>query len=354
MTMLNNKLNRTERNYMKRIIGLALAGFILLSACSKSEPEVKAPYEAGSAEYTFFQTLADSLPILNPGQKVDLVKTDDFTITNFQIMPMVYRALNGDLDNMKNVKMSQLMEFITQIAGQEAGQGLLENAATEAGVTVLDSTIDAEMEKIFASYHGKESFLSMLSEQGFDENYVRNDIKKVLKINDYLQNHVFDLPEIDPAEVTAMQNTDQTATVRHILMLTQGKSDADKAEIKNKMKGLLKRAKAGEDFAELAKEYSEDPGSKDNGGLYESFARGRMFPEFDAASFSLPVGSISDIIETQYGFHILKVIDRQKDTRSFDEIKTDLQMERSKEGNQEKSEKLLVDLKDKKHFEVLF
>jgi parvulin-like peptidyl-prolyl isomerase len=69
---------------------------------------------------------------------------------------------------------------------------------------------------------------------------------------------------------------------------------------------LLKRAKAGEDFAKLAKEYSDDPGSKDKGGEY-TFPRGQMVPEFEAAAFSLGTNQISDIIATQFGYHIIKL-----------------------------------------------
>jgi parvulin-like peptidyl-prolyl isomerase len=72
------------------------------------------------------------------------------------------------------------------------------------------------------------------------------------------------------------------------------------------MEGLLKRARAGEDFAKLAKEYSEDPGSKDKGGEY-TFPKGQMVPEFEATAFSLKTNEISDIVTTQYGYHIIKL-----------------------------------------------
>jgi peptidyl-prolyl cis-trans isomerase C len=72
---------------------------------------------------------------------------------------------------------------------------------------------------------------------------------------------------------------------------------------------LLKRAKAGEDFAKLAKEFSEDPGSKDNGGEY-TFPRGQMVPEFEAAAFSLGTNQISDVVATQFGYHIIKLSEK--------------------------------------------
>lgn len=72
---------------------------------------------------------------------------------------------------------------------------------------------------------------------------------------------------------------------------------------------LLKRAQAGEDFAKLAKEYSDDPGSKDKGGEY-TFPRGQMVPEFEAAAFSLNTNQISEVIATQFGYHIIKLSEK--------------------------------------------
>jgi parvulin-like peptidyl-prolyl isomerase len=98
----------------------------------------------------------------------------------------------------------------------------------------------------------------------------------------------------------------------HILLMTkdpktdQDLSQAQKDAKRKTMEGLLKRAKAGEDFAKLAKEYSEDPGSKDKGGEY-TFPRGQMMPEFESTAFALKPNEISDIITTPFGYHIIKL-----------------------------------------------
>jgi peptidyl-prolyl cis-trans isomerase C len=98
----------------------------------------------------------------------------------------------------------------------------------------------------------------------------------------------------------------------HILLMTQDPktnqelSQADKEAKHKTMEGLLKRARAGEDFAKLAKEFSEDPGSKDKGGEY-TFPRGQMMPEFETAAFALKTNEVSDIVTTQYGYHIIKL-----------------------------------------------
>ena len=79
-------------------------------------------------------------------------------------------------------------------------------------------------------------------------------------------------------------------------------------EKKNKAQELLNRAKSGEDFAKLAKENSDDPGSKEKGGLYENVSKGKMMPEFEAAALALDAGQVApDLVETPYGYHIIKL-----------------------------------------------
>jgi peptidyl-prolyl cis-trans isomerase C len=103
--------------------------------------------------------------------------------------------------------------------------------------------------------------------------------------------------------------------VRHLLIMTidpATKEPLPDDQITSKRKiidGLLVRARAGEDFADLARQYSEDPGSKDTGGEY-TFAHGQMVPEFETAAFALTNNQVSEVVKTQYGFHIIKLLDR--------------------------------------------
>lgn len=104
--------------------------------------------------------------------------------------------------------------------------------------------------------------------------------------------------------------------VSHILLSTQDPatrkplSDAQKENKRRQIDDLLKRAKAGEDFAALARDYSEDPGSKERGGEYPPFARGQMVPEFEATAFALGENQISDVVTTTFGYHIIKLHER--------------------------------------------
>lgn len=125
-------------------------------------------------------------------------------------------------------------------------------------------------------------------------------------------------------ENKAQFSREEQVRASHILIKTDGLDDAGKAAAKAKIEDLLKRARGGEDFAELAKEYSEDPGSKAQGGEYV-FGRGRMVKEFEDAAFSLEDGKTSDVVQTQYGYHIIKLSERiPAETKSFADVKDDL------------------------------
>jgi peptidyl-prolyl cis-trans isomerase D len=109
------------------------------------------------------------------------------------------------------------------------------------------------------------------------------------------------------------QNIDQYSQpeqvrASHILLSTEGK---DEQVVRAKAEGLLAQIKAGGDFAELARANSADPASASKGGDLDFFGKGRMVPEFEAVAFSLPVGQMSDLVRTQYGFHIIKVTDKK-------------------------------------------
>jgi peptidyl-prolyl cis-trans isomerase C len=116
----------------------------------------------------------------------------------------------------------------------------------------------------------------------------------------------------------------------HILLMTtdpatrKDVSDEQKAARKKQLEDILKRARAGEDFGKLAKEFSEDPGSKDKGGEY-TFPKGQMVPEFEAAAFSLNTNQISDIVTTAYGYHIIKLYEKLPAKKmEFDKVAPDI------------------------------
>ena len=105
--------------------------------------------------------------------------------------------------------------------------------------------------------------------------------------------------------------TPERVRVRHILLQTVGKSSGEVEKIKAKAQDLLKQIRAGANFADLAKKYSEDPGSKDKGGEYGWMTRGQTVKNFETTAFSLKPGQISDLVTTEYGFHIIQVEEKE-------------------------------------------
>ncbi len=114
--------------------------------------------------------------------------------------------------------------------------------------------------------------------------------------------------------------------LEHILFMTGGKTDAEVEEIRKKAEDVLKQAKKGGKFEELAKKHSEDA-AKDKGGDIGWIVQGQALPEYEKAAFSLPVGSISDLVRTQIGIYIIKVLEKETaHTKPFDEVKESLRM----------------------------
>jgi len=118
-------------------------------------------------------------------------------------------------------------------------------------------------------------------------------------------------------------STPEQVRASHILLKTEGKDDA---AVKKQAEDLLAKVKAGADFAQLATKYSEDDTSKVKGGDLDFFGKGSMVPEFDKVAFSMKPGEISDLVKTQYGYHIIKVTDKKAaSTKPLEEVRAQIE-----------------------------
>jgi peptidyl-prolyl cis-trans isomerase D len=151
-------------------------------------------------------------------------------------------------------------------------------------------------------------------------------VRYVLLDRDQMRSRV----TVSPQDVEAAYNTNiqqyqtpEQVRASHILLKTAGK---DEAAVRKQAEDILKQAKApGADFAALAKKYSEDDGSKATGGDLDYFSKGRMVPEFESAAFAMQPGQTSDLVKSQFGFHIIKVVDKKAAaTRSLDEVRAQI------------------------------
>lgn len=228
------------------------------------------------------------------------------------------------------------------LADNFAMQWLLKAEADKAGVEVTDDDRAATLKRL--GFDGREAAVKAfgVSEEKFDKIFDTNiAIQKLLesqtngiaapteeeiraKFDEIAKNHpeALDRPE--------------SVTASHILVkVDQGASDDDKAKARAKIDAIRGRALAGEDFAALAKENSDCPSSAKGGDL-GTFGRGQMVKPFEDAAFSQEIGTVGEVVETQFGFHVVKVTDRKEGGKiGFDDVKDDLAsgMRREKEGS---------------------
>jgi peptidyl-prolyl cis-trans isomerase C len=215
-------------------------------------------------------------------------------------------------------------QYKTQIRGQALESMIVEQLLVEqvkkAGINVTDKDVDDKLSEIIAAQPGgmtMESFKAMLVAQGQSFEAVKGQIKKTIGYEKLLG-----AVEVNDAEAKAFYdenkadlNTPEQVKASHILIRPDPNiADAieAKAKAKAKAENLLKKVKAGGDFAALAKENSDDPGSKVMGGDLGFFDRSTMVKEFGDAAFAMKAGQVSNVVETQFGYHIIKVTDRKE------------------------------------------
>jgi peptidyl-prolyl cis-trans isomerase C len=198
----------------------------------------------------------------------------------------------------------QLLQAKSTAADKAAGKVLAEKRFGDAKTRLGSEEALNRQLKLMGTT--REEVLAEWTDSGAAENVLKRELKVNITDEDakkfYDDNPArFEQPEMVRASHILLMTTDPK---------TNSEMTADQKAAKRKqMEGILKRARAGEDFAALAKEFSEDPGSKDKGGEYK-FPRGQMMPEFEAAAFSLNTNQVSDIVTTKYGYHIIKLSEK--------------------------------------------
>ena len=338
---------------MKNTIVLALLSTLLVAGCApKAE---KAALEKGTAAFDLAKEFSAIMPALAPDKETLLVEAKGIAVTTAEVIQAIQDNLGTRTAQFKGVDAGQLKNIIEQGAVKLAERELLLSAAAKTAVPAEE--FETAMQAQYAQAGGEPAFLEALKGAGISIDHVKKSVRETLTINKYLEGVAVAGAKVSEEDIRkAYEETtaaDKTASVRHILLLTQGKTDPEKAEARKKIEDILAKAKAGEDFAALAKQYSEDPGSKDNGGLYENFPRGQMVKPFDDAAFSVPVGQLSGVVETDFGYHVLQVVDRQKETRPFEEARGEIEtrLKDAKQGTL--VEDHVKALKDKAKFKLI-
>ncbi len=164
------------------------------------------------------------------------------------------------------------------------------------------------------------------------------------EIDDYIKSYEKELKdEYDKHKDRYIEK--EAVHARHILIkLPKDATDQERKEKEDLIKSLFERAKKGEDFAELAKKYSEDPGSKNRGGDLGFFTRGRMVKPFEDLAFRLKPGEIGGPVKTTFGYHIIKVEEHRKERqKTFDEVKRQIARKKIEQQKRKNLAKKIID-----------
>lgn len=210
--------------------------------------------------------------------------------------------------NAANVPHEQQLELLNNIVDVKVQYVL----ATKSGVKVTDAELDADIAKR-TSRMTPEQFAAGLKRSGITEDEFKYLIREQMTVAKYRQNQSESVGTVTEADVAAeYENLNKDGQfdrvdVSHILIMVQNTSDeAAWTEAKTRIDDAHERVTTGqEDFAKVAREVTEDPGSKQSGGAYPNTPRGKMVPEFEEAMFATPVGEVSKPFRTAYGWHIV-------------------------------------------------
>jgi parvulin-like peptidyl-prolyl isomerase len=235
-------------------------------------------------------------------------------------------AGRGDhLDKLTKLRKESMDEIIEQ--------ELVRQAAEAAGIEVSDAEIDSAIEEIREPFKSEDEFDRRIQSEGFTPASYREHVKRMIAAKKYLDDVRLGVAKVGDEELEKYYRDNEyrltfpeQVRVRHILLVWKptGKTD-DRAAIREQLMAIRERALAGEDFAALASEFSDDYATKKTGGDTGFFKRGQMVPAFEAVAFSLQPGEISGPVETVYGLHILRLEERKEERLlPLDEIREQL------------------------------
>lgn len=329
---------------MKKIIALTLSSLLCISAvgCSskKNNNDIVAKVNENNITIEDFKvTLA-----LN---KIDLESKYGSTVWETEVENGVKFK-----DTFKNRVLKGMIDV----------EAVCEEAKKD-GLTPSEEEIDKAFDELNKNLYANENYKKILEDLKISDTCIKSQVEKTLTIQKYTENFDKNLKISDEEmkkyyeEHKADYYKDEVKA-SHILISTvddNGKelSEAKKKEAKKKAEEVLKKAKSGEEFSELAKEYSDDPGSAAKGGDLGYFTKGQMVQPFEEAAFSLKSGEISGLVESEYGYHIIKVYDKIDKQLTFDEVKDEIKKTLTEDKYMESIEAITKKAKVEKNESVI-
>jgi peptidyl-prolyl cis-trans isomerase C len=235
-------------------------------------------------------------------------------------------------------------------------QKVLLAASRKEGLTPDENQINEVMQSLAARFGSPEVFQQVLAQQGMTEADLRGNVAIDMAIRSYLEKVVPDTAKVTPEQAQAYYSANpdkfmapEKIHARHILVKVDPAATPEQKEAaRKKAQGLLEKVKGGADFATVAKESSDCPSAPQGGDLGE-FGRGDMVKAFEDAAFNLKPGDMSDLVETQFGYHIIRLEGKTPPTKVdyTPELEGQLTQQLLSERRNEAVKKLIADLRGK-------
>ncbi len=272
------------------------------------------------------------------GQAFDMTKTlakfDGGKVTQKELDKYLVFLKNQDPASVPAETDPQYLVLQQNIVDSIAVLKLLDQYGAKNGFAVTDAEMAVEYDNLVKSYASPEAFEQDLIDRKIDRPFLDEQIKSQL-LRDKVYAKVTEKTVVSDAETqkyyednreTLFKVPDQVK-VSHILIkfnVATGETvtEAVKAEAKKRIDDVASQLENGADFTEMVTKYSEDTASVPAGGDIGYISAGQTVPEFEAAAFALEVGKLSEVVETTYGYHILKVSEKKESyIQTFDEVK---------------------------------
>jgi parvulin-like peptidyl-prolyl isomerase len=250
------------------------------------------------------------------------VRVNGVEISNqrFDAFYQEYRRSQGINVAARGDQLQKLTRLRREAMDMMVEQELIRQAAQERGIEVTVAEIDAALAEVSDPFKTPEEFTRRLESEGYTEDSYREHVRRMIAASKYLDGVRAGVATVSDAELETYYRDNEVrltlpeqVRVRHILLTWKpmGTRD-DRAAIREQMAPILDKARAGDDFAALAREYSDDSATAQNGGDTGLFHRGQMVPAFEEVAFALQPGEISDPVDTPFGVHILRLEERKE------------------------------------------
>jgi len=252
------------------------------------------------------------------------------------------------------VDAEQLKRYEGQIRDTLINRTLLLQQAQSMGIDVKDSLVAKALDEFKAAFNEEKAYQNTLTGMGFTEEMLKGQIKNGLTIKALIDKEVLQKVSVSDQQVRAFYDGNpnlfrkpEQVKASHILVQVPADADeAKQAEALATIQALKVRIDNGEDFATLAMENSDGP-SKTKGGDLGFFSREQMVPPFSEAAFALQPGQTSDVVKTRFGYHLIRVTERQAEqTMAFNDVKEAISARLRQEQEGKKIDAYLEKLKE--------